>query len=171
MLNSAPEKVFPETVHMTLTLITLGRAVVLSFSTLALACGALPQFSSDDVGCRTTVNERGEAARSGVRWSHIDDDRDRRFQNAWCVGVGPALVWHAPEPVGEEVVANAGASASAASSDSIATSDQPVLDSLLVVAYNAHIGSGDMDDLVGDIRSGALTGKPVRHFVLVLQEV
>ena len=156
---------------MTLTLITLGRAVLLSLPTLALACGALPQFSSDDVGCRETVDERGETVASGVRWSHIDDDRDRAFQNAWCAGVGPALLWEAPEPVGEEVVADASTAASPESPDSIVTSDEPVLDSLLVVAYNAHIGAGDMDALVEDIRSGALTGEPVRHFVLVLQEV
>ena len=34
----------------------------------------------------------------------------------------------------------------------------PVLDSLLVVAYNAHIGEGDLVRLVEDIRNGTLTG-------------
>ena len=158
---------------MTLTLITLGRTLAAGMPMLSLACGALPQFSSDDVDCRATVGADGEATTPAVRWSHIDDERDRTFQNAWCVGVGPALVWEAPAPVGEEVVADAStaASASASTPDSIVTSDVPVLDSLLIVAYNAHIGAGDLDDLVADIRSGALTGQPVNHFVLLLQEV
>ena len=155
---------------MTLTLITIGRTLVAGMPMLSLACGALPQFSSDDVGCRATIGADGGTASPAVRWSHIDDSRDRTFQNAWCVGVGPALVWKAPEPVGEEVVASAGSAISDAR-DSMRTSEEPVLDSLLIVAYNAHIGAGDLDELVGDIRSGALTGQPVTHFVLLLQEV
>ena len=35
------------------------------------------------------------------------------------------------------------------------TSIEPVLDSLLVVAFNAHIGSGALNDLVRDIRNVA----------------
>ena len=155
---------------MTLTLITFGRTLVAGMPMLSLACGALPQFSSDDVGCRTTIGADGESASRAVGWSRLDDSRDRSFQDAWCVGVGPALVWTAPEPVGEEVVAAAG-SAISEGRESIVTSEEPVLDSLLIVAYNAHIGAGDLDDLVGDIRSGVLTGEPVAHFVLLLQEV
>ena len=158
---------------MTLTLITLGRALVLAVPAVGLACGALPQFSSDQVGCRATVNVEGGPSSTPVRWSHIADDQDRTFQNAWCAGVGPAVVWEAPEPVGAEVVARASTAATASSlaADSLVTSDEPVLDSLLVVAYNAHIGAGAMNALVEDIRSGGLTGQPVTHFVLLLQEV
>jgi len=156
---------------MTLTLITIGRAVLLAIPALGLACGALPRFSSDDVACRRTVSIEGEPVAEAVRWSHIDDPEDRRFQNAWCVGVGPAVVFEAPEPVGAEVVANAAPATAAESGDSIVTSEEPVLDSLLIVAYNAHIGAGAMNTLVDDIRSGRLTGRPVTHFVLLLQEV
>lgn len=159
---------------MTLTLITIGRAFALGISGLGLACGALPRFAADEVGCRATIDLRGQVVADGVRWSHIDDERDRSFQNAWCAGVGPAVVYRAPEPVGEEVVASAeagGTTPVANGTASAVTSDVPVLDSLLVVAYNAHIGAGDLGRLVDDIRSGDLTGAPVTHFVLLLQEV
>lgn len=162
---------------MTLTLITLGRTLLMGVPALALACGALPRFSSEDVLCRKAVDESGERAAEGVTWYHIDDSQDRRFQNAWCLGVGPALVVEAPEPIGEEVVAAEVATAGRTAARDITaaapleTSPEPVLDSLLVIAYNAHIGAGDMDRLVADVREGRLTGAPVRHFVLLLQEV
>ena len=165
---------------MTLTLIAIGRTALLAASSLALACGALPRFSADEVDCRATVTPEGEPASEAVRWFRVDDDQDFEFQNAWCAGVGPAVVWEAPRPVGEEVVA-ASDSARAASPLSAAgvgaadrgvtTSPDPVLDSLLVVAFNAHIGSGALNDLVADIRNGGFTGEPATHFVLLLQEV
>ena len=155
---------------MTFTLISLGRAVLTSIPAFGLACGALPRFSSDEVDCRTTVTAEGEPSREAVQWVYIDDERDRAFQNAWCAGVGPAVAWQAPTPVGHELMTAAESSAPA-SPDSLATSEEPVLDSLLVVAYNAHIGAGDLDELVADIRDGDFTGAPVSHFVLLLQEV
>ena len=159
---------------MTLTLITIGRVFTLGFPALALACGALPRFSADEVGCRATIDVTGAAVSEAVRWAHIDDEGDREFQDAWCAGVGPAVVHRASEPVGEEVVARAeegGATTVSSEPDSLETSEEPVLDSVLVVAYNAHIGAGEMNALVEDIRSGDLTGAPVTHFVLLLQEV
>lgn len=163
---------------MTLALISLGRTALLAASSLALACGALPRFSADDVGCRSTVTAEGEPSSSHVRWFRVDDDRDFTFQNAWCAGVGPAVFWRAPLPEGEEVLAAVDSADRASSSLSrasaaaeVATSPEPVLDSLLVVAYNAHIGAGELGELVADIRSGELTGQPATHFVLLLQEV
>src|SRR5690606_4516735 len=140
--------------------LALERALVAALPALALACGALPRFSADDVGCRETVTADGERAPAQVRWYYIDDPEDRRFQNAWCVGVGPAVVWRAPEPVGQELVAAASTTATTrttstpsatpgetlvsggatAANAEPGTSEEPVLDSLLVVAYNAHIG-------------------------------
>ena len=86
---------------MTLTLISLGRAALLAATSLALACGALPQFSADEVDCRATVTAEGEPASEPVRWFRVDDDKDFAFQKAWCAGVGPAVVWTAPLPEGE----------------------------------------------------------------------
>ena len=44
-------------------------------------------------------------------------------------------------------------------------------DSLAVVVWNAHVGSGSLDRLLDDLSSGALTGSPVDDFVVLLQEV
>jgi endonuclease/exonuclease/phosphatase family metal-dependent hydrolase len=47
-----------------------------------------------------------------------------------------------------------------------------VADSVAVVSWNTHVGGGDVVALVGDLRAGRLTGgRPVRDFVLLLQEV
>lgn len=45
------------------------------------------------------------------------------------------------------------------------------VDSLLVVTWNVHVGGGDVVGFVDDLRDGRLTGEPVEHFVLLLQEV
>ena len=41
-----------------------------------------------------------------------------------------------------------------------------------MVSWNAHLAEGELVDLVGKLRSGALTGgRPVAHFVLLVQEL
>lgn len=41
----------------------------------------------------------------------------------------------------------------------------------VLATWNMHVGAGDLDHLVGDVRSGRLTGGvPVTQFVLLLQE-
>ena len=45
------------------------------------------------------------------------------------------------------------------------------VDSVAVVTWNAHVGAGDLTSLIRDLRSGQLTGAPVRDFVVLLQEV
>ena len=164
---------------MTLTVLSLGRLVLMAIPALALACGALPRFTAEQVGCRKVIDVTGRAWSPGVAWYHLEDAEDRRFQDAWCLGVGPAVVHEAPEPIGEELVARAeGARAATDSVWNVArasrgprTSELPVIDSLLIIAYNAHIGAGDLDRLVTDARQGRLTGAPVTHFILLLQEV
>jgi endonuclease/exonuclease/phosphatase family metal-dependent hydrolase len=47
---------------------------------------------------------------------------------------------------------------------------QPI-DSLVVVSWNLHVGEGDLSRLIASLRNGELTGTPVRHFVVLLQEV
>jgi endonuclease/exonuclease/phosphatase family metal-dependent hydrolase len=39
------------------------------------------------------------------------------------------------------------------------------------VAWNMHVGNGDLAGLIGAIRTGELTGEPAERFVLLLQEV
>lgn len=85
-----------------------------------------------------------------LRWSRTAQGPDTVVLDAWCAAVGPAVVAR-PEP------ADGGLS--------------PVLDSLVVVTWNVHVGGGDLVRLVADLREGSLTGgRPVRDFVLLLQE-
>lgn len=48
----------------------------------------------------------------------------------------------------------------------------PPLDELVVVTWNAHLAEGRLVDLIAELRAGAFTGgRPVKHFVLLLQEL
>ena len=82
-----------------------------------------------------------------VDWRGPGEGEQRSLLNAWCAAVGPALFggWADP-PVGR-------------------------VDSIAVVAWNVHVGGGDLRRLVDDLRAGRLTdGRPVDHYVLLLQE-
>lgn len=92
--------------------------------------------------CLTTV---AAAAQVPIRWLRIGADNEVRALDRWNAGVGPPLI------------------ISHASVD--AGTDTPVL-----VSWNTHVGAGDVDRLVADLRSGKLTGRPVTCFVLMLQE-
>ena len=54
-----------------------------------------------------------------------------------------------------------------------ARADQPPpLQDLVVVTWNTHLAEGRLREFIDDLRSGALTsGRPVNHFVLLLQEL
>jgi endonuclease/exonuclease/phosphatase family metal-dependent hydrolase len=65
----------------------------------------------------------------------------------WCAAVGPAVTMNHGDH-GDGV------------------------DSIAVISWNTHVGGADIVGLVEDLRAGAFTrGEPVRHFVLLLQEV
>lgn len=68
----------------------------------------------------------------------------------WCVAVGgPILVQAPPAPAAA-----------------------PPLEELVVVTWNAHLAEGRLIDLIAELRAGAFTsGRPVKHFVLLLQEL
>jgi endonuclease/exonuclease/phosphatase family metal-dependent hydrolase len=87
-------------------------------------------------------------ASSGVEW-HTSDESETAELTRWCRAVGGPVV--------------------AAALPSTIT---PVLDELVVLSWNAHLSEGDLDGLIARLRSGALTsGRPVRHFVLLVQEL
>ena len=53
-----------------------------------------------------------------------------------------------------------------------APSSLPTLDDLVMVSWNAHLAEGELRDLIGKLRAGELTGgRPVAHFVLLVQEL
>jgi endonuclease/exonuclease/phosphatase family metal-dependent hydrolase len=84
-----------------------------------------------------------------VRWHLPMETEDRERLDRWCAPVGSPVALAATGPVGIGF-----------------------LDSLAVISWNSHVGGGDLTRMVGDLRAGRLTGGvPLRHFVLLLQEV
>lgn len=87
------------------------------------------------------------ASRPDIRWLTPLDVREHTRLDAWCSGVGPALFHQTP------------ADAEAA------------LDEVLFVSWNVHVGHGDLERFVDDLRAGRLSdGRRPRHLVLMLQE-
>jgi endonuclease/exonuclease/phosphatase family metal-dependent hydrolase len=88
-------------------------------------------------------------ARTGneIRWVSVAPSEEHADGDRWCRAVGP------PARIsGRRTEDHAG---------------PPV-----IVTWNTHVGAGDIDRLVADLRSGRLTGgPPVTSFVLLLQEV
>jgi endonuclease/exonuclease/phosphatase family metal-dependent hydrolase len=91
------------------------------------------------------------AARSSNRdiEFQISDEADAHELTRWCRAVG------APVYVGASTVAPA-----------------PALDDITLISWNAHLAAGELDRLIAQLKSGDLTnGKPVTHFVLLVQEL
>lgn len=137
------------------------RFVIVLVAVAATACGGrAPSLDElpEDVTCRSTLIV-GDEAESGdtlvgaaVEWRLPPESADVAQLNAWCAAVGPAVAggWSAGDAPERAAVA----------------------DTLWLVAWNAHLGAGDLRGLVADLRAGRLTGgREVEHFVLLLQEV
>ena len=74
---------------------------------------------------------------------------DAAALDRWCRGVGPPVFAERPR-----------------------SAPVPALEDLVFVTWNAHLAEGRLTDLIGALRSGALTdGQPVQHFVLLVQEL
>ena len=86
-------------------------------------------------------------APSIVRWVRTSAMTERPALDRWCAGVGPPARMEGRQAA--EVFAGP----------------------FVVASWNTHVGAGDIDAFVGDLRSGRLTGTPVADFVLLLQEV
>ena len=81
-----------------------------------------------------------------VQWVRASPDNEHASIDRWCAGVGP------PARIGG------------------GQRSEILTGSLAVVSWNVHVGAGDLDALVNDLRSGRLTGAPAPAFVLLLQE-
>jgi endonuclease/exonuclease/phosphatase family metal-dependent hydrolase len=87
--------------------------------------------------------------RGPIEW-HISDESDRGELSRWCRAVGA--------PVFNSTNARA--------------EPPPALNDLVLVSWNAHLAEGELGDLIARLKSGALTdGRPVSHFVLLVQEL
>jgi endonuclease/exonuclease/phosphatase family metal-dependent hydrolase len=111
----------------------------------AAGCAARPQAHVPHAAepCRAPASGVG-AAGVEVSW-RFAEPRDVARLDAWCAGVGAPLV-------------------------RLTAVHEPRLDSLLVVTWNVYGGGGDLPRFIRDLRAGALTGDPVHHFVLLVQE-
>ena len=88
-------------------------------------------------------------AASDIEW-RISNQADAGELSRWCRAVGAPVFVEAAAPA----------------------SSLPSLDDLVVVSWNAHLAEGELPELIGKLRSGALTGgKPAEHFVLLVQEL
>src|SRR3954469_3820673 len=89
------------------------------------------------------------AARGGtqVRWTSTVSPGERASIDRWCAGVGPPV--RITGLRGEDILTGPFA----------------------MVSWNTHVGAGDLDRLVEDLRSGGFTGGArISQFVLPLQE-
>jgi endonuclease/exonuclease/phosphatase family metal-dependent hydrolase len=85
-----------------------------------------------------------------VTWVKRVGTREREKLDELCETVGPIVLRQA---------APAFSPSSPSSPDDIA-----------IIGWNVHVGGGDVVTLVRQLQTGALTGKPVSHYVLMLQE-
>jgi endonuclease/exonuclease/phosphatase family metal-dependent hydrolase len=121
-------------------------AVVLIAVTTA-ACAGVPQAPDPSrvaaLPCRQVVPPTAP-----ITWWTAASRRDRDDLARWCETVGPVLFEPARTP-----------------------DDAPPTNTLVVVSWNVHVGSGDVDALIRSLRAGEFTGgTPVADFVLLLQE-
>jgi endonuclease/exonuclease/phosphatase family metal-dependent hydrolase len=86
------------------------------------------------------------AAEDGFKWVRVSSTRERPALDRWCAGVGPPVAIQGPQ------------------------APEAFTGPFAVISWNTHVGAGDLDALIADLRAGRLTSKPVSEFVLLLQE-
>ena len=86
------------------------------------------------------------ATETNIQWRRLSAENERRSLDWWCAGVGGSILQEGSE-----------------TSETLAAP-------FAVVSWNTHVGAGDLDVFIADLRAGRLTGNPVRDFVLLLQE-
>jgi endonuclease/exonuclease/phosphatase family metal-dependent hydrolase len=116
------------------------------------ACSRLEPLVELDQSChRTDVLEPGLLPQR-VQWQEAQSEGDENLNALWCETVGPALFDPSPAPPADTA--------------------KVMTDSLAVISWNTHVGGGEIERLVHDLRAGRFTnGDSVRYFVLLLQEV
>jgi endonuclease/exonuclease/phosphatase family metal-dependent hydrolase len=120
---------------------------------VAACAGRMPQPAAGEGEARAAAGDcaapaldgAGLPAQAEVRWLDHSARADRRELDGWCGAVGGAVIADVQR-------------------------DAVRLDSVALITWNLHVGAARLDDLVADLRSGALTGSRVEHFVLLVQE-
>jgi len=115
---------------------------------------------------QAAVRAEPELCRTGPVAFYVPEaGAHRAALDRWCAAVGPAVFVPARSAAMdvERITSEP---------DDSATIVLPVADSVLIVAWNNHVGGGALERFVDDLRAGRLTGgDSVHHFVLLLQEV
>jgi endonuclease/exonuclease/phosphatase family metal-dependent hydrolase len=89
-----------------------------------------------------------------IGWTVVSDSAGRAVLDAYCAGVGPAIIQPAVARVHEDAPSGDGTGP------------------LTIVSWNMALGAGDLRRLTVELRAGRHTaGRPVRDFVLLLQQV
>jgi endonuclease/exonuclease/phosphatase family metal-dependent hydrolase len=108
---------------------------------LAAGVGIRPLFSAPPPP--TCASGAG----TGVRWIRTAPDRERESLDRWCAAVGPPAHMDARRP------------------------QQALSGPFAIVSWNDHVGAGDIDAFVADLRSSRLTnGVRVSGFIILMQE-
>jgi hypothetical protein len=125
---------------------------VVLFLLLLSACSRLEPLVKPGEACHRTDVLDPALLPQRVEWVDAAGKPDQRLNELWCETVGPALFDPTPAPTADTA--------------------KVMTDSVAVISWNTHVGGGEIERLVRDLRAGRLTnGDSVRHFVLLLQEV
>jgi endonuclease/exonuclease/phosphatase family metal-dependent hydrolase len=125
--------------------------ITITIFIVMVSCLASPaEVRADSPGCVGLDQGRARVADQVIVWKNGADAGEVDALRSWCEAVGPPVFEYPPtarEKVGP-------------------------LDTLIIVSWNTHVGSADLSRFVQDLRSGKFTqNQPVKHFVLLLQEV
>jgi endonuclease/exonuclease/phosphatase family metal-dependent hydrolase len=111
---------------------------------LALAASAV---GMRPLTCATSPPTCAAALDTQVRWVRTAPERESRALGEWCAAVGP------PARIDARQAAEGFAGP------------------LAIVSWNDHVGAGDIDALVADLRSSRLTdGRRIGAFIVLMQE-
>jgi endonuclease/exonuclease/phosphatase family metal-dependent hydrolase len=120
---------------------------------VALAGALVASTSGQQVHGPAAIPPCAARSATDADWSitwHAGPIEDTEALDQWCRGVGAPIV--------EQMVVD--------------PSTLPTLDDIVVVTWNAHLAEGRLTELITALRAGRFTdGHPVRHFVLLLQEL
>ena len=119
---------------------------------LLTACSRIEPLLEPAESCHRTDVLDPALLPQRVQWVNAAGKGDQQLNALWCETVGRAVFDPTPAPPAD-------------TADIFA-------DSVAVISWNTHVGGGDIEQLVRDLRRGRFTnGDSVRHFVLLLQEV
>jgi endonuclease/exonuclease/phosphatase family metal-dependent hydrolase len=120
-------------------------ALVLTVLTTMAMAGACTHARPPRMAPQVTGSCRSDLA----RWYAPEDAAEQARLDSWCAGVGQVGIFKGVAPEAAPVP----------------------LSEIAFVSWNVHVGNGNVNAFVEDLRAGRLTnGRVPRHFVLLLQE-